>query len=169
VTTRRLVLVRHAKAAQDGLTDAQRPLAPRGDRDAPEVGRWLAARDLVPDRVVVSPSLRTRQTWDHAAGAFTQPPEAVADPRLYDNTVDALLRALRDTPDDARTVLLVGHNPSVQALAVTLDDGHGDAAARQELEGKYPTSAIAVFDVPGPWADLDEGAATLVAFAAPRG
>jgi phosphohistidine phosphatase len=169
VTTRRLVLVRHAKAAQDGLTDEQRPLAPRGDRDAPEVGRWLAARDVVPDRVVVSPALRTRQTWDHLAGAFADPPEAVQDGRIYDNDVDALLHVLRDTPPDTGTVMLVGHNPSTQALAVTLDDGRGDPAARHEIEGKYPTSGIAVFDVATPWADLDEHTATLVAFTAPRG
>jgi phosphohistidine phosphatase len=166
VTTRRLVLVRHAKAA-GGDVDRERPLAERGRTEAPLIGRWLAERQIVPDRVVVSPARRARQTWELAGTGLDGAPEPMADERVYDNTVEDLLELVRDTPDAVSTLAIVGHNPGIQDLAVTLDDGRGDDDARQELAGKFRTSGVAVFAVEDPWAETRAG--TLVAFAAPRG
>ncbi|HEY7102305.1 MAG TPA: histidine phosphatase family protein [Mycobacteriales bacterium] len=162
---RRLVLIRHAKAAE-GNVDRERPLATRGMREAPEIGRWLAERQLVPDRIVVSPARRARQTWERAATAFDGGPDPVQDERIYDNSREALLAVVRDTPDSVRTLALVGHNPGMQEFAISFDDGTGDEAAREDVTGKYPTGGLAVFTVDGPWSGVTAG--TLTAFAAPR-
>lgn len=162
---RRLVLIRHAKAAE-GKVDRDRPLAERGVREAPEIGRWLAGQQLVPDRVVVSPAVRARQTWERAASGLTGMPEPVQDERIYDNSADDLLAVVRDTAETVRTLALVGHNPGMQEFAISFDDGTGDRAARRQVTGKYPTGSLAVFAVDGPWSRATAG--TLIAFAAPR-
>jgi len=169
VTTRRLVIIRHGKAAAVQADDAARPLEPRGKRDATAAGRWLADAGLAPERIVMSPTRRTQQTWALAAAALVDPPVPETDSRIYDNTVDDLLTLLRETPPDMGTVALVGHSPAVQELALLLDDGRGAAAGRRELAGKYPTSAIAVFILRTDWAALGVGTATLQSFAVPRG
>jgi phosphohistidine phosphatase len=168
MTTRQLVLIRHSKAAQ-GKDDHERPLADRGIVDAAAVGRWLSTAAVVPDRVVVSTALRVRQTWETAAEQLDADPEVVADPRVYDNTPDDLLAIIHETPDQVGTLFLVGHNPSLAELALGLDDGAGDHAARAELMRAYPTSGIAWFDVETPWRKLKPGGATVTSFVAPRG
>lgn len=161
--TRRLVLVRHAKAVQGGRSDAERPLADRGVADAGAVGRWLADQGLMPDRVVVSPSTRTRQTWALAAPAGAPTPDI--DDRIYENTVEDLLAVVRDTTAETGTLLLVGHNPSIEAFAATFDDGTGEG--HHALAKGFPTSGVGVFTVDAAWADASTG--TLIAFAVPRG
>jgi len=167
-TLRRLVLIRHAKAAQGGI-DVERPLAERGRVDAAAIGRWLAERSLLPDRVVVSPARRASQTWQLAGAELGAVAKAVVDERVYDNTVSDLLRVVRESPPDAWTLALVGHNPSIAELASVLDDRHGETTARQEMAQKYPTSGIAVFELGIEWAEVDFGSGTLRQFAAPRG
>ena len=162
----RLVLVRHAKAA-DGSVDAERPLTGKGTRHAAAIGAWLADAGLVPDRVAVSPARRAAQTWEGAAEALDEAPRPTVDERIYDNTVDSLLAVLRETPEDVQTVALVGHNPSVAELASVLDDGDGDADALQALEAGFPTGAVAVFDLTTPFGALEPGTATLSDFAVP--
>jgi phosphohistidine phosphatase len=165
VTTRQLVLIRHAKSGE-GAVDRDRPLADRGLAEAPAVGRWLADRGIVPDRVVVSPARRARQTWELAAAELDASAEPVLDGRAYDNTVEDLLDILRQTPAEVTTLVIIGHNPGIQNLAIALDDGRGDGAARTELATKYATSGVAVFDVGDPWTELRS--ATLINFATPR-
>jgi len=165
MTTRQLVLVRHAKAAE-GAVDRDRPLAERGVAQAPAVGRWLAQQRIAPDRVVVSPARRTQQTWELAAGELAAAPEPVLDDRIYRNTVRDLLRIVHETPAKVTTLAIVGHNPGLQDLAIALDNGRGDNAGRRELTAKYRTGGIAVFDVGGSWAQVKS--ATLTHFAAPR-
>jgi phosphohistidine phosphatase len=165
VTTRQLVLIRHAKAAS-GSADRERPLAERGRDEAPAIGRWLAAQQIVPDRVVVSPARRARQTWELATAVLGAAAETVLDERVYENTVEDLLEVVRETPAVISTLAIVGHNPGIQELAVALDDGRGDDDARRELAGKYRTSGVAVFALKDPWAEAR--AATLTSFTAPR-
>lgn len=179
---RRLVLVRHAKAGPHEGADVERELAPRGRRDARAVGEWLAAQELEPDRVVVSPAVRARQTWEAAtvglsAQVSSRPQrvatprvEPVVDDRVYENTVEDLLAVVRATPDAVATLVVVGHNPSVSALAITLDDGAGEAGARRQLTLGFPTAGVAVLDLgASTWAQAAAAACTLAAFAAPRG
>jgi phosphohistidine phosphatase len=165
--TRKLILIRHAKAA-DGPVDVERPLASRGWRDAGAVGRLLARDGIAPDRVVLSPARRAQQTWEGAQEELPTRVGSVVDARVYDNEVDRLFEVIRDTPTDIDQLALVGHNPSFQELAHSLDDGTGDEQARQALLDGYPTSGVAIFDVTDQWADLQPHSATLTSFSAPR-
>lgn len=166
--TRRLVLIRHAKAGE-GDVDRDRPLTGRGRRDAGAVGRWLARSGIVIDRALVSPALRARETWEAVAAELPGAGSAEVDDRIYDNETDTLLAVLHDLPAAVQVVALVGHNPSVEQLANHLDDGEGDPDSREQLADGYSTSGIAVFEIPGRWADIREHAATMTSFAAPRG
>jgi phosphohistidine phosphatase len=163
---RRLVLVRHAKAA-DGPVDADRPLTKRGQRRAAAIGAWLEQVGAVPDLVLVSPARRAAQTWDLASAPLTHGRPPVVDARIYDNTVESLLAAIRETPDDARTVAVVGHNPSIAELAAVLDDGQGSPEARNALDAGFPTGGVAVFVLPASFAEIEPGGATLDDFTVP--
>jgi len=160
------VLIRHAKAA-DGPVDADRPLTERGRRHAAAIGSWLTRAELVPDRVVVSPARRAAQTWKRAAAALRAGPHPVVDERIYDNTVETLLEVLRETPEDERTVAVVGHNPSIGELACVLDDGQGSPEARNEIDAGFRAGGVAVFTVATPFSAIAAGAATLSDYAVP--
>ncbi|RFU22931.1 SixA phosphatase family protein [Geodermatophilus marinus] len=163
---RRLLLVRHAEAASAPV-DADRPLTPRGERQAAAIGSWLAAAGLVPDRVLVSPARRALQTWERAAAALPAGAPPTVDGRVHDNTVEALLGAVRETGDDVRTLAVVGHNPSVGELVRVLDDGRGDPAARQDAAAGFPTGTVAVLEVGASFAATGPGGATLHEVAVP--
>ena len=98
---------------------------------------YLAGRGLRPDLVVVSPSRRTRQTWKRTAAAFEPLPQVNYDERLYGETSDPVLDVLKETPPDVRTLLVIGHNPSLQELAVRLV-GSEQNDARKRLKVKFP-------------------------------
>lgn len=169
---RQLIILRHAKAAWPDVEDRQRPLAERGRRDAPVAGRWLRDFERRPDgvridRVVCSPALRTRETWDLASAELDKPPQAVFDGRVYAATTSTLLTVLRETPASVRCQVLVGHNPSMQNLTLVLArEDSGAPLAR--AHGKFPTSGIAVFSVPGEWSALECGQSLLSEFVIPR-
>jgi phosphohistidine phosphatase len=164
---RHLLLIRHAKAAA-GVDDHERPLAERGFADAVPLGRWIGSSGLALDRVVVSTALRARQTWTAAAAELDGSPDAVADDRIYGNTVEDLLAVIRDTPSEVQTLVLVGHNPSMAELAIQLDDGSGSVEARDALARSFPTSGVASFDVPVEWDQLKLGGATVTGFVVAR-
>jgi phosphohistidine phosphatase len=164
VQPRRLLLIRHAKAA-DGPVDADRPLTERGARRAAAIGAWLTQADLVPDRVLVSPARRAIQTWEQAALVPGLRP--IVDARIYDNTVEALLAAIRESPEDVQTLAVVGHNPSVGELAGILDDGRGSPVAQRDVDAGFRTGGVAVFLLAAPFAALAPGAASLSDFTVP--
>lgn len=161
---RRLVLIRHARAA-GGAVDVDRPLTADGAEQAAAIGPWLEQAGLVPDRVLVSPARRAAQTWAAAAPAAAERP--TIEPRIYDNTVDALLAAIRAAPDDVATLALVGHNPSIGELARALGDGQADAVAQRAVDDGFPTGAVAVFALGTSFTDVEPGTATLVAVVVP--
>src|SRR5471032_2500933 len=119
---RRLLLLRHAKAerSQPGGRDHDRVLAERGRADAKKLGLYLARHDFVPDRAVVSTAARTRETWALLATAFAKVPPASFEDRIYDATPEAILLMIKDTGPETGTLLVIGHNPSVQELAALL-------------------------------------------------
>ncbi len=162
--SRRLVLIRHAQAA-DAPRDRDRPLTADGRRRAAAIGAWLTRSGIVADRVLVSPALRAEQTWAAAAVG----PQPTVDDRMYENTVAGLLSVLGELPDAVGTVAVVGHNPSIGELAVALDDGEGDAAGRAALRAGFPTGCVAVFDVSRPFSGLAPGGATVTHVAVPAG
>jgi phosphohistidine phosphatase len=158
---RRLVLVRHAQAG-DAASDRDRALTEHGQRQADAVGDELARIGIAPDRVLVSPALRTRQTWERVVAALGSVPEPEFDERVYDNTVDGLFEVIRESDEDDGTLVVVGHNPAVGQLTHDLDDGEGDPAAREQVGQGFPPGAVAVFDVDTPFALLGPGGGTLV-------
>jgi phosphohistidine phosphatase len=166
---RRLVLVRHSKAEQGGMADIDRELSSRGLHDAAAIGAFLRDHDIVPDRVVVSPATRTRQTWSQIAGALSGSANASYDERIYDGGADDLVAIVKESPAVATTVLLVGHNPTVHAAAYGIDDGEGDPDARRWLRSEFPTSALAIFEIDGEWHEVGPATGLLVAASAPRG
>ena len=143
----RLLLLRHSKAerGRSGERDHERQLAERGRDDAPKIGAYLAKHRYVPDQVVVSTSARTRETWSLAAAAMPGKPKVEFDERIYESTPKALLAVLRETGPKIRTLMMVGHNPSMQELAVQLV-ATGDIETRERLQEAFPTSGLAVIE-----------------------
>jgi len=161
--TKRLILVRHAKSAwPDGVLDHERPLAGRGRRDAAQLGRWLAANDMIPELAYVSSAQRTRATFELLAAELDTQVEAVVTDEIYGASTGDVLDLVRVVRDDVSAVLVVGHNPTIGMLASVLDD-------RQRGLLEFKTSAVAVFDVGESWAELNPGNARLLASALPRG
>jgi phosphohistidine phosphatase len=163
---RRLVVIRHAQAA-DGAPDIDRPLTEAGARQAAAIGTWLEQSGLVPGRVVVSPARRAAQTWQAVAARLDV--AAITDERMYENTVEALLAIVRETPEDVGILALVGHNPSVGELVRALDDGQGNPSARDGSGAGFPTGAVAVFILAAPFDAIEPGAGTLTDLAVPAG
>ncbi|WP_019903028.1 histidine phosphatase family protein [Methylobacterium sp. 77] len=166
---RRLMLLRHAKSDRSpGVRDIDRPLNPRGFKAAPQIGAYLAANALHPDKVVVSPSLRTRSTWDSVSEALGMAEADIVD-AIYEAPSSSLLRVIRATPADVRTLLLIGHNPGIQDLALALvGDGPREATARLSVE--FPTAALAVIDIEGDaWTEFRAGKGRLDRFVTPKG
>ncbi|MER5935593.1 histidine phosphatase family protein [Streptomyces sp. NPDC002054] len=166
--TARLVLLRHAKSAwPDNVPDHDRPLAPRGRRDAPVAGRLLRELGCVPDLVICSTARRARETWDLAAEELAAPVPVRYDQRTYGADPDELTAVLREVDDRVGVALLVGHNPGIEDLAASLTgEAEGDALAR--MAEKFPTSAFAVLSLTSGWAALAPGTARLTAFVVAR-
>jgi phosphohistidine phosphatase len=143
----RLLLLRHSKAerGRSGERDHERELAERGRNDALKIGAYLSKHRYVPDQVVVSTSARTRETWSLAAAAMAGKPQVDFAERIYESTPKALLAVVRETGPKVRTLMLVGHNPSMQELAVQLV-ATGDIETRQRLQEAFPTSGLAVIE-----------------------
>ncbi|WP_214366583.1 SixA phosphatase family protein [Pseudonocardia sp. H11422] len=159
-TKRRLVIVRHAKSAWPaGVADIDRPLGPRGRRDAPAIGRWLHDHVEHIDAVVSSPAVRAEQTWELASDALGTGPRRRFDERVYAASATELLDVVRQLPAKAATTVLVGHNPGLEDL-VTLLTGE---------EPVMKTSSVAVVSWPGSWADATSRRARLEQHATPRG
>ena len=165
-----IYLLRHAKSSWDdaSLPDFHRPLAPRGRKAAPRVGDYMARHGLLPDRVLCSAARRAVETWqalssvlgDHAAVEFRED--------IYHATPGDLLDAVRSLPPEVESVLLIGHNPTFEDLALALA-GSGEEKALQELDRKYPTGAMAILDFPvQDWGEVREGTGWLRAFVRPR-
>ncbi|WP_134766099.1 histidine phosphatase family protein [Nocardioides sp. 1609] len=169
-TPRTLVVVRHAKAESLGTTDFERELSERGRADAAAGGRWLAAAGVLPQRALVSAAVRTAQTWRETAAGAGWDLEPELDRGLYAADVDNALDLVRALDDAVTSVVVVGHNPTMAALAQLLDDGEGDVEAGNAMAtGSFPTSATAVFTCRGPWADVHPATATLLAYHVGRG
>lgn len=163
---RKLVLLRHAKSDWPDVADHDRPLAKRGRRDAPVVGRWIGASGYAPDAVVCSTARRARETWELVSTGLTAAAPGVLptvryEPRVYDATVLGLLMLVREFDAAWRTALVVGHNPGIAELTAGLADPESTPPQA------FPTAAVAVLGLPGSWAEAGPGGARLLAFTVP--
>ena len=161
--------MRHAKAEQVAASDMERPLTERGRTDAEEAGAWLAAQGFEPDHAVVSSAVRTRETWEAVAASAGWSLEPEVETSLYSAGPDSVLDLLRLVPVASRSLIVVGHNPTVAYLAQLLSDGAGDEEAMSAMAAGYPTGAATLFDYDGEWADLELGTARVTAFHVGRG
>ncbi len=167
----RLMLLRHAKSSwtDPGLDDHNRPLNPRGSKAAPLIGRFMRSQKLVPDLVLCSPARRARETWKLVSAELGSAPRLLMEDALYDfGNGGRILDTVRARADIAKSVLVVGHNPSIERLAQRLI-GKGDAKLRRRVADKYPTGTLAVVTFEsGDWDNIEDGKGTLAFFARPR-
>ncbi|MBS7538669.1 SixA phosphatase family protein [Ancylobacter lacus] len=162
----RLMLFRHAKSAwPEGVADRDRPLAPRGLHAAPAMGAFIATRDLLPQRVLVSPARRTVETWIEMSRHWAPMPWQGFEERIYHAAAEDLLALLREEDAATASLMLVGHNPGFEDLLALLVTPQ----ARERLPRKYPTASLAVIDLPAAdWARVAPGTGVLAHFATPR-
>ncbi len=158
-STRRLIVMRHAAAVPYADSDHERTLTERGVADAVAAGEYLASAGHVPDHALVSSATRTRQTWDAVAQGCAADAVVEVEQALYGAQPEAMLESVRLVSAEARTVILVGHNPGAEYLASLLDDGDGDPDVVHGLLTGFPPAALAVFEVSGPWDELAPGGA----------
>ncbi|MCF6124995.1 histidine phosphatase family protein [Mesorhizobium sp. M7A.F.Ca.CA.001.07.2.1] len=160
---KQLLLLRHAKSSWDdpGLDDFDRPLAERGVKAARSIGRELAARGWLPDLALVSPALRTRDTWRLVAAEWPMEAPVEFVEALYEATAADILAELSKVKAATNTILLLGHNPGLEEFARRLAGSQSDGSARNRLEEKFPTAALARFTVDTDWTDLAFGGARL--------
>jgi phosphohistidine phosphatase len=146
VAAHRLMLLRHGRAmrSRPGEGDFDRGLEPQGRADAANLGAYLARHKLLPEKVLVSPARRARDTWSAAAMSWPELPPPVYDPRLYDAKAEDILALLQGVVE-AATVLAVGHNPGLHDLAMLLI-ASGDVETRERLHESLPTTGLVVID-----------------------
>jgi phosphohistidine phosphatase len=165
MTARTLVLLRHAKAETPGeMLDFDRTLTTRGETDADAAGAWLADERIHPDLVLCSPATRTRQTWQGVSIALAQAqpgggaPEVRYEQSLYSGGRTEVFDLLREVPDTVRTVLVVGHNPTVSEVSILL-------VPDEEWDGQevaLRTAGLAVHRTESSWAHAEPGSMSLI-------
>lgn len=162
---KRLILTRHAKSAwDDPLTpDHDRPLNERGKAAAADLGQWLASRGYVPEKVLCSDAVRTRQTWSGIAPALPATPVMELKPALYHAGVDVMLAVLKNAKADV--VMMIGHNPGIAEFAAKLV---AKAPLNAEFD-RYPTGATLVVDfVADSWDQIEFGHGIVDDFVIPK-
>jgi phosphohistidine phosphatase len=165
---RTLMLLRHAKAvvADGKIRDRDRPLASRGQKDAPKIGAYMGRHRLMPDRALVSPSKRTQDTWALVAPALG-PVQVTFDERLYDASPQTVMDVIQEIGTACPTLLVLGHNPALQRVAVGLV-ATGDLDAREQLHESLPTSGLVTIEFPfDDWRKLHAQAGRLGLFVTP--
>lgn len=162
---RTLILLRHGKSDYPGgVTDHERPLAPRGRTEAALAGHWITEHHGPVDAVLCSTATRTRETL-RASGIDA--PVRYSD-AVYDASPGELLAELGLVDPTVRVLLLIGHAPGIPGLALTLANEMSDPATRSQVQERYPTSAVAVLSTPSTWVDLSRTGASLDTFVIPR-
>ena len=148
-----------------GMADRDRPLAPRGHRDAALVGKAIA--DEPPDLILCSPAKRTRETVTGILASLKTKPRVVYVDALYGAPGD-YVKTIAENAGGAERLLVVGHNPTIHVTAMVLA-GSGKARLREALAAKFPTAALAGIEFEAEtWADVRPGAGRLVSFVRPR-
>jgi phosphohistidine phosphatase len=167
MSARQLIVLRHAKSDWDSetLMDFDRPLAKRGAKDAPRMGKWLHEQGLIPDHVLSSPAERAKQTTLRVCAALGIAEADIHwDAQLYAASRETLCRALADCPPTAGRVLLVGHNPGLEELLIYLC-----GTVPLAPDGKLlPTASAAQLMMPEDWTRLAPGSAHLIGITRPR-
>jgi phosphohistidine phosphatase len=152
--SKRLVVSRHAKTQQFATSDRVRRLTDRGERNSRGIGRWLMSVGVFPEAVLVSSAARARQTAELMADELDREPQTVVLDELYGATARDVIELCGQLESEVACAAVVGHNPTMAMLADLLLSEDGQI-------GHFPTSAVAVVDLPGPWDGLEEESGTL--------
>jgi phosphohistidine phosphatase len=156
-----LLLLRHAKSDWDdpSLRDFDRPLAARGERDAPRIGKALRKRGLLPDLIISSPAARAKETIEAVITAAKMDADVHFDETVYGASSPELISLITRLPDAASCVLLVGHNPGLEDLVGRLSGSHE----------RMPTAALACIEFQiDHWEDVNDGAGRLAWLLTPK-
>ncbi|TQF68888.1 histidine phosphatase family protein [Rhodococcus spelaei] len=154
--------MRHGKSAYPpGIADHDRPLAPRGEREAGLAGDWIRRTQPPVDAVLCSTATRTRLTLD--ATGIEAP--ARYEESLYGTNAAGVLHEIARTDDGVHTLLVIGHEPGIPDAAVALDPS---GATADRIAKRFPTSAIATLSVTGSWSRILSTRAALTNFHVPR-
>lgn len=164
---KRLALLRHAKASWElaGQLDYERGLTERGVSDCALARELITARGIEPELVLCSGARRARETLENVAAALPSSATITYEDAIYQADAERLFEVLAQVENSQRSVMLIGHNPSMHDFAVELAAGDDRI---DELAGAFPTAAIAEFAFEGDWSDLSAGSARLVSFARPE-
>ena len=165
-----LILLRHAKSdwGDPSLADFDRPLNDRGRKVAPRVGEWLREEGFAPDLVLCSAAKRAQETLALVAHAVGGEVPVRSEQDLYMADPDRILAIIRSSPDNVERLLVIGHNPGIEQLAIGLA-GDGKKKALQRIQKKYPTGAAAVIEYDTDrWGEVAPGAGRLRAFVRPK-
>ena len=165
----RLELLRHAKSSWDdpGLPDHDRPLAPRGIKACARLREHARESGLAADLVLCSSATRAVQTWEGIRGGLADEPAVQIEDHLYRDDADGLLDRLQGVSESVESVLLIGHNPALEGLALGLA-GDGEVEALARMSAKYLTGVLAILFFSGDWKELTWAAAHLDTFIVPR-
>jgi phosphohistidine phosphatase len=165
-----LSLFRHAKSswADARLKDFERPLNERGEDAAPRMGAFMARRGIVPDLILCSSAVRTRQTLDLVRPHLRGSPKILYEDALYLAAPSVLLKHIAKVPAKVRHVMVVGHDPGLHTLAQELS-GSGRHEDLEALAEKFPTAGLAVivFAV-RQWTEVKRGGGRLELFVVPK-
>ncbi|MGH8477079.1 MAG: SixA phosphatase family protein [Methylococcales bacterium] len=165
--SKRLILLRHAKSSweSDADNDFDRPLAKRGKQDAIKAGLWLKHQKLIPDLILSSPANRARKTILKACAGFAFNTDDIRwTPEIYDASLNDLLKILKNCSDDAKSVMLVGHNPGMEYLLEYLSRDRIPLAS----DGKLLTAGcIANLEITTKWALASRSCAKVLAIIRP--
>jgi phosphohistidine phosphatase len=165
-----LSLLRHAKSSwkNPSLPDRERPLSQRGTVDAPLMGRAMTERGIDPELVLCSSARRTVDTLALVMPELKIEPKVLYEDVLYHGSPAEMFDRLRAIPPGPSHVMIVGHNPEIQALARDLI-GSGPKRSRERLEEKYPTAALVVINfTAGLWSSVDLSSGSLSLFLTPK-
>jgi phosphohistidine phosphatase len=169
----RLLLLRHAKSDWSGKADDHaRRLSARGKRTAPRMGAYMREKSYEPKLVLCSTAERTKGTLELVLPALARQPQIRYDRSLYLAEWPVLLAEIRAQAGEASPLMIVGHNPGLEQLAIALALQAQSAAERgrlQKLAQKFPTAALAVLDFDiADWSGLKPGLGRLVDYVRPK-
>ncbi len=169
---KRLLLLRHAKAERETTDDIKRTLEKRGEKDSARIGRFLRDDVYIPDLVLSSTSMRTRKTVEFLLPELGATPEIEYRSELYLAEPEVILSLIRRVSDRIGVLMVVGHNPGLEQLALALAATPLEKKLRKRydaMDEKFPTSALAVIDFHvARWIDVTLGSGELDAFVRPK-
>jgi phosphohistidine phosphatase len=175
-TEKQLFVLRHAKSSWDdpGLDDHDRPLAPRGIEAVTRIGEHMRTAGVRPDQVLCSSARRARETLDGVSPGG----EVMIESELYNASCGEVIERLRRVPDQTSSVMVIGHNPTMQMLVLRLAGANSPDRARgtepvgasdaREVQRKFPTGALATLSFDCDWSELGPGCARLAAYVRPK-